>query len=179
MLSYKKFLSFQLYVKYSFSENMILEIYKYSLGERSSITMQLQSECNGKNPIFTLLKLGLPRSSKIISRNSRLRGSRREANAESKEDPRTPSRSRSRAHPNVGVRNWAWDASKEPGPKTSTFSDPKQKQKTNPLRKKNKLNMHPMNSDLKVVSQNIQEKKLLREIEEITNSFRQPKTDFR
>ena len=39
--------------------------------------------------------------------------------------------------------------------------------------------MHPMNSDLKVVSQNIQEKKLLREIEEITNSFRQPKTDFR
>lgn len=79
MLSYKKFLSFQLYVKYSFSENMILEIYKYSLGERSSITMQLQSECNGKNPIFTLLKLGLPRSSKIISRNWRLRGSRREA----------------------------------------------------------------------------------------------------
>lgn len=66
--------------------------------------------------------------------------------------------------------------------------DPKQahsqtpsKSKNKPFeeKKKNKLNTHPMNSDLKVVSQNIKEKKLLREIEEITNSFRQPKTDFR
>lgn len=120
----------------------------------------------------------------------RQRGSRREANAKSKEHLRTSSCSRSHAHPNVGVRNWAWDANKEPGPSSGAKGTPKKhilrpqaKAKTNPFRGKkkdsNKLNMQPMNSDLKVVSQNIHKKKLLWEIEEITNSFWQPKTDFR
>lgn len=83
--------------------------------------------------------------------------------------------------PRMPVRNQ--DPQVEPkGPQTSTLSDPKQKQKQTLWGKKkdsNKLNMHPMSFDLKVVSQNVQEKKLLWEFEEITNSFWQPKTDFR
>lgn len=110
------------------------------------------------------------------------------------------------AHPKVGVRNWTRDASNEPGPssgakvipnkstprppakaktnppeKNGIQTRPLAKAKTNPLEKQDssRVNLHPMKSDLKIISQNIQEKKPSWEMAEITNSFRQPKTYFR